>query len=329
MLRVLLVTALIVSGVLSLTAVARPLFQLGQKTYHFTDLPAKYRLQLYEADAQAYQLKEKIIDDVLLDLHFQMQAKTSRKTPEQLRDEALAVAEPTEKELKQFYQSNRRKIPYPFEQIRSELVKFVQNQKRESRREQLLSKIKMDQGLVLKLVKPQRPRIDIEVNDFFSRGKADSPVQLVEFADYKCPYCARAAEVIDKLYAAYGDKVRFVFIDFPVLGNLSHELAEAAYCAGQQGKFWPFHKQVFAQQESVTETSITTFAKQFKLDMDAFEACLESEAAEDYVAAGKQEGERIGLSGTPTLFVNGDKISAPLDYERLADILAKSLKKPK
>lgn len=302
------------------------LFQFDKKTYTASELEPKFQMQLFEAELQHYQLKERIIEEAVLELYFQSLAKKSQKSAEALRAEALSVPEPTEKELQSFYQNNRAKIPYPFEQIRSDLIRIVKNQKAEHVKAELLDKLRSTGQLQLLLDRPSMPRVTIASDAFFKRGKPNSKVQLVEFADYKCPHCAESARAIEKVYAKYAKQVEFVFIDFPVLPGASRRLAESAYCAGQQDKFWEYHKLLFERQRDSTESSIEAFAAELKLDISAFKACLASDAPGDFIIMSKKEGERLGVSATPTVFLNGRRLLGQLNFDNLAKEIDSELK---
>ncbi|MFW7380385.1 MAG: DsbA family protein [Oligoflexus sp.] len=302
------------------------LFRFGKRKYQSSDLEAKYQLQIFEAEMQAFQQKERILEEAILELHFLEQAKKSQKSVESLQKEALEVNEPTEEELRTFYQNNRKKIPYPFEQIRSELVRFVSNQKMESRRAELLEKLKNTGNYKSLLSMPKMPVLSIPSEKFFKRGKAESKIQLVEFADYQCPHCSSSAAAMEKAYERFGKQVEFVFIDFPVLQGISRRLAEAAYCAGQQNKYWEYHKLLFENQSTVKEQSIEEFAKQLNLDKSAFQACLDSAAPGKFIDMSKQEGQRLGVTGTPSVFINGRRILQRISLDLLVKEIEAQLK---
>lgn len=155
-----------------------------------------------------------------------------------------------------------------------------------------------------KAVKP------IELGASPSLGPADAPIQLVEFADFECPHCAMAAPVLHKTIEdpELKPKVRFVFKNYPLP---AHEHADAAarasVAAGAQGKFWEMHDQLFTHQETLANSDIEGFAKKLGLDVDKFKADWASNDTKDKVAKDKELGSRIGISGTPSIFINGRK----------------------
>jgi protein-disulfide isomerase len=117
-------------------------------------------------------------------------------------------------------------------------------------------------------------------------------------------------------------KVRYVFKYFPFLGDESYYAAEAAECAGDQGKFWEYHDLLFTrwQGEGVgtfLPDKLKGYAGELALDTQAFGACLDSRQRQPTVLADKRDGAQAGVKYTPTLFLNGQVISSPRDYEDL------------
>lgn len=141
-------------------------------------------------------------------------------------------------------------------------------------------------------------------------GDADAPVTIVELSDFQCPFCARFhIETFPALRRLYGDQVQWIFVNryFP-----QHQHAEraaiAAECAHRQGRFWEYADRLFAGQERLGDGVIEDAARDLGLDMEAFQACVTNRETAAEAAADQAEGERLGVDGTPTFYVNGHKI---------------------
>lgn len=150
----------------------------------------------------------------------------------------------------------------------------------------------------------------IELGSSPSLGPADAPIQLVEWADFECPHCGMAAPVIHKTIEdpELKPKVRFVFKNYPLPAHEHADpAARAAVAAGVQGKFWEMHDQLFTHQETLTNGDIEGFAKKLGLDLDKFKADWVSNDTKDKVAKDKEAGSRAGITGTPSIFINGRK----------------------
>lgn len=151
---------------------------------------------------------------------------------------------------------------------------------------------------------------DITLGDgVATKGEKTAPVTLVEFSDYQCPYCKRhATTVMPELIKNYIDtgKLRFVMREYPI-PNL-HPRAEAAaaavLCAGDQGNYWGMHDELFNDQKAMTDDDFKTRAGKLGLDMTAFDACLASNKFDAQIKADQAEGQKLGITGTPS-FVAG------------------------
>lgn len=176
---------------------------------------------------------------------------------------------------------------------------------------------------------PAKP-VNVEVGDAYFFGPKDAKVTVVEFSDFQCPVCQRfATEVLPQLEKEYQDKVKFVFKFFPLyethkLANLS---AQSAWCSGQssfakatedKNKFWEYSDLLMKNSSDWenNQDKLNDYAKQLGLDVNAFQACQNSEGAKNVVLADRQQGERLGINATPTFFVNGEKLVGyqPFDY---------------
>jgi protein-disulfide isomerase len=160
-----------------------------------------------------------------------------------------------------------------------------------------------------------------------SVGRADAPITIFEFADFQCPACGRWATFIEPIIKerlVQTGKARYVFYDFPLGGNHVHSFlaARAGRCANEQGKFWEYHAALFARQndwsfERSAEDKLLEYAGQVGLDGEKFEGCLRSDKYAREVSESKQLGESLGVSGTPSIYVNGQKIQPPGSYSEL------------
>ena len=159
------------------------------------------------------------------------------------------------------------------------------------------------------------------------KGPQTAPISLVEFSDFECPYCAETAPVIHQLLAAYPTQVRFAFKHYPLPMHKESPLAhEAALAAGDQGKFWEMHDALFAGQDKLTRDDLITKAKQLKLDVPRFTKDLDSHRFKSAVESDRQEGNRLGVDGTPFFFINGHAISGGVglaDFKKLIDAALK------
>ncbi len=147
-------------------------------------------------------------------------------------------------------------------------------------------------------------------------GPANAKVTIVEFSDFQCPFCSRAATTVEQLRTKYGDKVHFVFRQFPLsFHQNAHTAAEASMAAKAQGKFWEFHDKLFANQAKLDRASLEGFAKEVGLDVAKFKKALDDKTFAPAVDAEQKLGEEVAVDGTPTMFLNGARVANPTDYD--------------
>jgi protein-disulfide isomerase len=160
-----------------------------------------------------------------------------------------------------------------------------------------------------------------------SLGPDTAPVEIVEYADFGCPACRswHNAGIMDQVEAAFGDQVRFVWKDFPVITPQSPKAAEAGQCAAAQGKFWAFHDYVYENFAGLEVSTLKQYASAAGLDRDAFDQCLDSGQMVRKVRANEQEARRLGLRGTPGFTINGKPLPAPPGFEQLALLIQQEL----
>jgi protein-disulfide isomerase len=156
-------------------------------------------------------------------------------------------------------------------------------------------------------------------------GEADAPVQILVFSDYQCPGCAHFATQVEPMikaeFVATG-RVRMTFYDFPLGGNFKHSFvaSRAARCADDQGRFADYHGRIMSQQQqwSYSQSTPTSYflevARGLGLDSSQFESCLRSDAHAEVVTANRVLGETLGVTGTPTVFLNGRQLRDWQDY---------------
>ena len=165
-------------------------------------------------------------------------------------------------------------------------------------------------------------RVFVATDDRPSLGPADAPVVIVEFGDFHCGYCKRFNdETIKPLLETYGDRVRFVFRDYPILGSASVQAALAASCAYDQNAFWDFHDRLFADPSELTRDKFLEYAEALNLDMERFTTCYDEAENQAAVVQDYTDGQALGVSGTPTFFINGKAFIGAQPYASFAAVI--------
>jgi protein-disulfide isomerase len=170
-------------------------------------------------------------------------------------------------------------------------------------------------------------RYDVPIDDDPVLGPEDAPITIIEFSDYECPYCKRwHDDSFERLIQAFPDEVRFVYRDFP-LTNIhpnAAPAAEAANCAHEQGRFWDFHRKLFSTTLLNNQVYLS-YAEELGLDQAAFEECVSSRRYQDEVIADLEWAVNLGISSTPTFFINGIAIVGAQPFEVFYEVITKEL----
>ena len=150
-------------------------------------------------------------------------------------------------------------------------------------------------------------------------GRADAPVTLVEYGDYECPFCGQAHAIVREIRQIMGDRLRYVFRHFPLTQVHPHaeHAAEAAESAAEQGKFWPMHDVLYANQDDLEDTSLAAYAQEIGLDPEHVLQDVVTAAHAETIRAHFTSGVRSGVNGTPTFFINGQRHDGAWDRESL------------
>lgn len=150
-------------------------------------------------------------------------------------------------------------------------------------------------------------RYDVPSEGFPSIGPKDAPITIIEFSDYQCPFCRRwHDEVYGPLLEAYPGQIRLVYRNLPLtsIHPDAFSASEAAMCAGEQDAYWPYHEKLFAGDQ-LGSTIYTRYANELSLNMTAFETCMSEHRYQEEIQADSDFAINLGISSTPTFFING------------------------
>ena len=180
---------------------------------------------------------------------------------------------------------------------------------------------------------PQRPTIDfnqvheLPIGGSAIMGKKDAPVTIVEFSDFQCPYCARLQPTLKQVLDAYPNDGKLVYKDFPLsFHKQATNAAKAARAAGEQGKYWEMHDLIFKDYNTLADDSFKKYAEQLNLDVNRFMTDFQSTKYDVLIQADIALGRKVGVQGTPTLFLNGKRMQQR-SFEHFKELIDAALKK--
>ena len=296
--------------------------ELGVK---LVQIEVEYLTNKYNAESQGL---DQMVVTKLLEAEAAAAGKADVETL--LKEEVESkVAAPTEAELREFYTVMQRQLRgAAYEDVKDRLAMEVLRRKQSEQFGTYIEGLRTKYGLKDNLPAPNLPRIPVSVDDDPSMGPADAKVTIVQFAEYQCPYCGKAGESVDKVMETYGDDVRMVFRDFPLSFHpRAVPAAVAANCAGEQGQYWEMHNRLMSNQRALEDADLTAHAEALKLDLAKWNTCREDPAQAAEVMKDFEDGQEVGVSGTPAFFINGIMISGAQPFEEFKRIIDAELGK--
>jgi protein-disulfide isomerase len=287
-----------------------------------SDLEQEESGKLLQAHNQYYQAEKKALEDLIEKRLLQQKAKHEGLSVDQLvdRDIKSQVQDPTEDQLRVYYEGLETDQPY--DAVRAKILEKIRQVRTDRARAAYVKFLRAQSNVVVELASPSA---NVNLENAYTLGSKHARVTLVEFADYECPYCQKVASDLKKLQDEFGDKLAFVFKDYPLpMHSHAQKAAEAARCAGKQGKFWEYHDELFRSRQLDVDR-LKADALALHLDDSQFGKCLDSGEESADVQRDREEGVKLGLSGTPSFFVNGHFYSGALDYTALHQIVEQQI----
>ena len=276
-------------------------------------LQARYKYYVAERDAL-----EQYIDEHVLE----MQAKKESVSIDELlkRHVTVTVQDPTEDQLRFYYEGVQTDEPY--ETARPNIIETVHQLRVKKAREAYIVSLRAEYSVVVEL---NQPSAKVEAGNAPRLGSAQAPVQIIEYSDYECPYCQKVNPDLVRLRQEFGDQISLVYKDFPLpMHPDAAKAAEGARCAGTQGKFWEFHDFLF-DTKKLKVSDMKEEARTLKLDTAKFDECIDKGEQFTDLKKDAQDAQRLGLSGTPSFFINGRFMSGAIRYAKLRDTVLQEL----
>jgi protein-disulfide isomerase len=214
-----------------------------------------------------------------------------------------------EQDARQFYEENRERISGGYIQVRQQIVEYLEGQEQQRASAAFAEKLRSAAKIQNYLTEPEAPFYRIAIDDQPAKGNPNAPVTIVEFTDFQCPSCGRTQPILEQVVSEMGDKVRLVVRDFPLdQHQFAQKAAEAAEAARAQGKYWEYAAILFKNQTELGVPKLKEYAGQLGLDQARFDRELDSGQYAEAVKRDLKDGGAIGVSSTPSVYVNGRKV---------------------
>jgi protein-disulfide isomerase len=254
------------------------------------------------------------------------EAKTRGTTTAALIDAEITskIATVSDEEVVAWFNANPSRVQgAKLEQVRQPIRSLLTQQRTAVAYQSYVEKLRAKGAVRISL---EPPRQKVAAADGQTRGPAGAPIELIEFSDFQCPYCLRANPVVTQVLSTYGDRIRFVYRNYPLPSHPNaRPAAEAAQCAAEQGQFWPYHDRLFANQSKLADEDLKQSAVAVGLDAAKFNACFDSHKYRTRVEADIQAGNEAGVNGTPAFFINGRMLSGAQPFDEFKRVIDEEL----
>jgi protein-disulfide isomerase len=336
--RIMMIKSVLTIGLFSLTLVApsfaasgdgssqvtATMIEIDGTKLSFADIEKQKPGVFFHALNTLYQGEQTALKDFVDDFILDEQAKKEGLTVDQLLEKhvnSTIEKDPPEEALKVFYEGVDTSQPYSA--VRDQIVQSIRARRTAKAKAAYMDSLRKDAKVSIRLAPP---RAQVNLKDTPVRGPETAKVVLVEYADFECPYCQQVQPTLSKLEKAYEGKLAFAYKDVPLpMHSHAEKAAEASHCAAAQGKYWEYHDQLYSSRQ-LDVSALKEQARTLKLDGDAFDKCLDSGETAAGVKASLAEGQRLGIEGTPSFFMNGRFFSGGLTFEQLSAMIDEELK---
>ncbi|NIR46172.1 MAG: thioredoxin domain-containing protein [Gemmatimonadetes bacterium] len=268
---------------------------------------------------------QRVVRDRLIEKAAAARGLTSA---EFIAQEAADQVEVTEEDMVTFYRQNMAAMAgRSLEEIRPQLREYLETRELNEVLDSIGETLKETHDVVM-LMEPIRADLSNEGSPALGPGNA--PVTLTEFSDFECPYCRRFFDTLNRLKQEYEDQLRVVYRQYPLSTHPNaYKAAMASLCAHEQREFWAMHDILFLEQDSLGVEALKRKASRLGLNEEEFASCLESDRYATQIERDVQEADRLGITGTPFVFVNGVAVpggAAPYDVmkEMIEEELARA-----
>jgi protein-disulfide isomerase len=289
--------------------------------------------QLQTLREQLYKLERQKLDEYIGATLLTSEAKDRNVSVSTLLDQEVNGKVPpvSDDDIRGFYDKNKDRIRVELDKVHDQIRDYLRDQRTAERKNEFFKILRAKAKITTYLKAPPIQRVDVLINGAPSKGAEKAPVKIVKFEDFECPFCRAVQPTLAELMKKYDGKVRLVHKDLPLqaIHPLAELAAEAARCAGDQGKYWQYHDTLYKNSPKLSPTDLKAYATEIGLNSESFDQCFASGKHRNGVQQDLNEGAKLGLTGTPSFFINGREISGAQPLEAFSAIVDEELARAK
>ena len=307
---------------------ARVLAIVNSRQITMGDIEDSLRPLIFNVQEQVYTLRKQDLELKINDTLLSQEAQKKGITTRALLDAEVTskLARVTDAQAQTFFDQNKDRISGDFAQTKAQIIQYLEEGQEREATIAFAGQLRRASKVETSLTAPESPAFSIATDDQPVKGNPKAVVTIVEFTDFECPSCARQHPVLERIVSEFGDRLRLVVRDFPLSQHANaRKAAEAAEAAREQGKYWEYAAALFRNQSALGVDKLKQYATELGLDRARFDASLDSGKFAENVQRDLADGRKLGVNGTPTLYINGKRVSDN-SYESLKAAIETALK---
>jgi protein-disulfide isomerase len=290
---------------------ARVLATIKGEAITSADVETSLLPMIFDVQQQVYKLRKDQVELTINDTLLTQEAQKRKITTNALLDAEVKPKPVSEEQARLFFDQNKERVSGDYAQTKDAIRQYLEQVELRTAERAFVDRLRAAAAIEVFLVAPESPVFAISTTDQPSLGNADAPVTIVTFTDYQCPSCAAMHPELERLVKEYGGKVRLVARDFPLSQHTeAFKAAEAAEAAREQGRYWEYVTVLLRNQSALSVDKLKEYAGELKLDRTRFDTALDSGKFTEAVQRDVEDGMKLGINGTPALFINGRRVSA-------------------
>jgi protein-disulfide isomerase len=311
--------------------------QVGGRTITLKELDERWQRDEPAGHADAvqrlYEGRKATLDALVGEILIERAAKAKSVDTKQFSESEIArrLTPVTDERVAAFFRENQAQMQgRDLAAMGPTIRRYLEEQGRNIAYQAFLSDLRKADASVRVILDAPRREVEVAADDAVL-GSSNAAVTLVEFSDFQCPFCGRIMPTLKRVREKYGDQVRIVWKDFPLTSIHPDAMgaAQAGQCAREQKKFWEYHDRLFTNQQALDPNSLKKYAADVGLDTAAFNACLDMAKYGARVEEQMAAGSRLGVSSTPSIFINGRMVTGAQPYEVFTAIIDEELERVK
>jgi protein-disulfide isomerase len=278
---------------------------------------------------QIYELEKQKLDEYIGATLLTQMAKEQGVSVSTLleREVSSKIGPISDDEVRNIYEKNKDRFRIEFDKVRDQLRNYLHEQKVTQRKNEYFSSLRAKAKIKTYLMPPPVQRVSVRINDAPNKGTVNALIKVVKFEDFQCPYCKMVQPRFGELLKKYEGKIEIIHKDLPLesIHPQARQAAEAARCAAEQGKFWEYHDRLYLRSPKLSADDLKAYANDVGLNRETFDGCFTSGKHKAAVQKDLMEGADLGITGTPTFFINGRELTGGQSLEAFSAIIDEEL----